>query len=387
MTVRLPTASSLDRAVTCSASFLLPQQDNDAAPSEGRERGRAIARYLQRIPQIGADAALAEVPSEWVEVCASIDLEALPITLGTEVAFALNCVSGDAVELGRDIDRNYEPALLAVRPDADVTEWVFGTADVFGVSELEVFVGDHKGHQRVERAKANRQLGFSAVCAAKVYGRKRAVVCVYRPLQDGRPPDRAELDEFDLEAFEYEVRALHWQAKEFEAGRLALQPVPGVHCRYCKATNECPAAKVGAEIACRSDGQLDPRGPITRENAGRWYVGLAALREWMRNAEAQIEELARYEPIELPDGRRYGLTEVSGNERIDSDIALSIIGEELGPEIANDASTRTITKKGLARALQKHNVPGRGRVAEQIWEKVRKAGGASSPVSKGMREF
>jgi len=70
--IRLPTASSLDRAMACPASCVLPATD---APSSAADRGTAIHAYLQMLTEVWTpEEALGETPSELHPLCRRIDI-------------------------------------------------------------------------------------------------------------------------------------------------------------------------------------------------------------------------------------------------------------------------------------------------------------------------
>lgn len=71
----MTTASQLERVMACPASAALPKARSTDSYSE---RGTAIHDYLENVFYIGADAALAKVPSAYAEDCAMIPLEKFP---------------------------------------------------------------------------------------------------------------------------------------------------------------------------------------------------------------------------------------------------------------------------------------------------------------------
>lgn len=381
------TASGLERAEKCPASLILPQEPETPSLDGGRERGSAIARYLQRVPEVGAEQALAEVPHDYAEICAGIDLDTLPTHLATEVAFAYNVRTREVLELGRGIERRYADTLLAIRPATTASEWLFCTVDVLGVGEVAVLVGDHKGYQLVDHAETNLQLGMGAFCAAKFYGKDQAVVAIYRPL-GGRAGSQAELDAFDLESIEARIQDI---VAGVESARLLggeAKPSAGRHCQYCPAAASCPVASLGATaLAVQQQTKLDPTGQVTRENAADWYRALRAVKAWMEQKQGAVYALASQAPIDLGNGKSLGMTEKQGNEKLDPVVTYQVLLELVGERVANDAMERVAVKKKLDEALKSHGVQGRTAVAKKVWEEVRNRGGARKPIKREVGEY
>ncbi len=377
------TGSGLDRASKCIASVTYPQEDSSG---EGAERGRAVARYLERVTVVGAEVALAEVPAAYVDICAAIDLDKLPTTLAAEVAFAYNGRTGEALELGRGIDRDYGRWLTHHRPACTVSEWLFGTVDVLGVGDAAVFVADHKGYQEVPSARTNLQLGFGALCASKVYGKHLAEVAIYRPLTGARP-DAALLDLFDLESIEWTIMGLYQREFAINAGTLEVAPTPGSHCRYCKAAAACPVADRVVSQALTVREPFDWRAPVTRENAADFYLGLKALDEWKQAKLRAVYAIAKEEPLALGNGRYLGEREKQGKESIDDTIGYTVILKHLGEQVANDACPRQFTKAALDRALTAHGVKGKTKVKDAIVEDIRAAGGSKRSTRREVEEY
>lgn len=387
------TASGIDRAMKCIASVLLPHGPDTT--SEGQERGSALARYYELIPEVGAEKALAQIQEEHpdhYEVCASIDLSRIPTTLAAEVAWAYNPWTKEALELGRGIGRNYEEALLKIRPDADVEEWIFGTVDVLGVSEDAVFVGDHKGFQWVENPAANYQVGSGAMVLAKVYGKEKADVAILRPLAGSGPNQYAKLSKLDLDCIEDEILQL---AKDIAQGMAAEmggeepKPKPGKHCQYCKAALNCSAAGalVKAQEALRPADPDAWRALVTRDNAAEMWAKAHALEALAKQVKGIVSNMAAVEPIPLGNGKTLMLYEKESNEKLDPTVVYRVLVKQLGERVANDAMARVATKKGVTDALKAHGMEkGRTALEKQIWEEVRRLGGARKTVKKEIGE-
>lgn len=367
------TASSFHRANECIASEVLEQEDNDSQPAE---RGRAVAKFLQRVPDVGRADALAEVPEEYREICAAIDLDSRPTHLAAEVSFAYDVVTGEARELGRGLERDYS----GVR-DTEVC----GTADLFGVSEDAVFIGDDKGHQWVPHPDRNLQLRGLAFMAARAHGKERAELAIYRPLSDQRGMT-GEMDAFDLEVTEAILVSL-WQRKRKALESGVAVPVPGRHCRYCAAVLHCPASpQIVKGLAIVPS--FDPAVPVSRGTAAAYLQAEAVVKEWLSANRARLAVMCEQSgPIDLGDGRMFGFRETAGKEKLDPIIGYRVIAEKLGEEVANDASARTITKTAFKESLRKHGVKGRTKLEKEVLQEIRDRGGATRKPSRKLEEY
>jgi hypothetical protein len=91
------TASQIDRAFKCPASFALPSVYG--LPGDGATKGTGIHRFLELLVREGRERALEEVPeySAWRAACERIDLQPLlseADSLETEVLFGYNPLTG-----------------------------------------------------------------------------------------------------------------------------------------------------------------------------------------------------------------------------------------------------------------------------------------------------
>lgn len=96
------TASQLDRAMACPASFALPAVSFPA--SRESARGTEIHRFLETAIKCGREAALAEVPLDapWRATCEGVDLDRLTAEaerVECEVKFAYNPLSYTARQM------------------------------------------------------------------------------------------------------------------------------------------------------------------------------------------------------------------------------------------------------------------------------------------------
>jgi hypothetical protein len=347
--VSLPSVSGLVRAEQCPGSESLPHVRSVTRDSA---RGDAIHRFLARIPEIGYGPALAEVPEEYRDAAAAIDVSELPASepgaYASEVSWAYNVETGKVRELGRGIGRDAAYAALAPME-------IPGTGDNAGLLGVDaVIVTDYKagwaGH--VPPAREHFALHVYAFMAARCWGRSRAVVAIIRVL-DGEPRiDRAELDALELDAIEERllgiVRGVLAERAEYRAGN-TVKLAEGDWCRWCPAFAACPA-KV-ALAASLGRGEYDD-AILTRENAAAVWTKLQGARAVLDRIEGALKTLAQVDPIALPDGRILGPVEKRRESIENVATAAEIIASRFDEATAKAAVETSMTKAGLKRALQ-----------------------------------
>lgn len=312
---RLPTFSNLNRAATCAPSAVLPRWPTTGG--RARERGLAIHRYLELVPQVGAAAALKQIPSTWEDGgtpaggprrdCEAINLEELPLGPNTrqEVAFAYDARADAGRELGAGLNREY--------PELGPAE-LCGTADVVLRADDVVYVADFKsGWRHVPRARDNLQVRALALAACRAYDVEEAEVAIIRLDRDGHAVwDTAGFDMFDLVAIAAQLRGLvaaieaeaAWIA---ERGAAAARVTYGDHCTFCEAVRSCPAVDGFARrLVEHATGKRAGEGMPIAE-----MVRLVEVAERYGSELRQVLEtmVANAGVVKLPDGRRYGRVE------------------------------------------------------------------------------
>lgn len=349
MSRRAITMSRLPIVVPCPSSWALPHVTTEAgAPAK---RGSAIHAFLAAVSEIGREKALASVPEEYQDACEAIDTERLPTHLAPEVAFLLDLETGEAEELGRDIDRRYPADLGPMQ--------IVGTADLVGIDEGSdaVVVYDYKtGWAAQEEAGLHWQIKSLALAAARAYGQSAARIGIIRVPETGRPSyDVAELDAFDLDAIEAELRRTLEkvaQAREaVEAGRTPDVHM-GSHCRHCPAAYSCPG-QVGLlrAVAVSPDVAEPALDELTPELAAEAYRRSQRIEEMLKRLRAQLEGVATRAPIPLGNGRELGPVTMR-REKLFADVALPILREHYGEGVAKSAVELTTSKSAIRDALR-----------------------------------
>lgn len=383
MSNRLPTFSSIDRAMRCRASTCLPAADS---VSDYAESGTVMHRYLQRVPEIGQEAALAEAPEDEQPFLAAIPVEELPTDpkqYAAEVALAFDAASGTAREIGRNLDRDYG----SVRP----TEFV-GTVDLASlVGGDGVYVADWKKRGRyVKGAKDNWQIRAGIVAASIAWGRTRGCGSIIRIFEDGEVfRDRADFSPGDIEQDKYELTMLAVSITNDRRAYIQGEEIPAVtgsHCRYCPSFQFCPSNLSLARRLTTEPDVVRNEIVVSRETAPQVVIALRQIKQVAKTIEEALDALASQaaaagQPIDMGDGTVYAPVP-RNRESIDGVRAKAILEAELG-EHAVAAISIDVTKSGIKKALQRKLNGARGisKAEEELLGKLRAAGAVKKSTS------
>lgn len=387
--MRSPTISKLPIVANCPSSWALPHA-REAEASAPASRGTAIHDYLAAVGEVGREAALEQVPDEYREACEVIDTDRLPTHLAREVSFRLDLGARTATEVGRDIHRAYGKE--------EGLHILYGTADLVGLDAdgETVVVYDYKsGWGRQDAAADHWQLRGLALAAALAYGRTHARVGIIRVPETGRPSfDVDELDAFDLDTIEVDLCAVLDQVAEardaIQAGRTP-EVTTGRHCRYCPAFHACPA-QVGLIRAAASDPDaLDQEiaALLTADNAAAAYRRISEVKMVLDKVTKQIETLAEQAPIPLGGTRMLGIVERK-REKISGDVALPVLREHYGADVADAAVEVSITKTRLRDALRGYAQRTDGKITHierDALKLIRQANGIEVTTSRTVGEY
>lgn len=345
--------SKWHRAWRCPPSAALPQDtddDREERTEPARNRGKDVHAYLETVRPAGKEAALAAAPDDLQQLLRSIDIDALPTHLSTEVAFAMNMVTGAIRELGRNLGhRDY--ASLEWPPDFDELPF---TLDVIGVQETDKgvfgYVGDYKtGHTKYPPPDEYGQTLLGALAVRAIYKCTKVVVeLIYLDEETGQHyPARRVVDDWDLDIVERSFMKA-WQeidkADAMAGAGMALAFRQGNHCTYCAAYKHCdakiglvrsvPEELVRLGVVKLEDGKLEVgRGALTVRNAGEMFLAAENIREVLGRVMTEICGLAWHEPIPLPDGRVIERRETS-RRKVDGKKAAALLASRYGQEQA-----------------------------------------------------
>lgn len=288
-----------DRAVACPAAFAI--EAGTEQRSDDGTAGTAIHAFLEAVQATDRDTALARAPDEVADVCAAIDVAALPKG-DAEVAYIWDAETDTARCLGRIEHRKY-PKL---RP-AEIPCTIDLVARVGGEIPL---VWEYKtGYDNVPRADASMQLGLEVLAVARTLGVSEVEGAIVRVGGDGHlHVDSKMFDTFALddvaEEWREALRGVHEARARIAAGHKP-DVVPGDHCRYCAAKANCPAfAGVARELLAPGNDWLARVRTTIADDRGAADVWqkLAVAESMLRTVRGIVEERARERPFQLPDG-------------------------------------------------------------------------------------
>ena len=364
-------ASKLELAMRCIGAFTLPWKHERNAWSDGGNERHAVDEAA-----INAGDVPAVLAERWPD-----------LTWRAEVAFAYDVATGEARELGQGIGRDYKRFNLTPFE-------VVGTADAVGLGGGLLVVHDKKSFDDVTRAADNPQLGFLALAAARVYRPSRIEVAISHEL---RALDVAELDPtFDLDLVAHSVKQLMLavaQARSDARDGKPVQFATGRQCRWCSAFDACPKqaellAMVKHEDETFATTMETTLPLLTDENAPEVYQLYKAIGILHKRIGQSLYAKAADRPIPIGNGKMFGRVTKQGNEKLDGDVAYSVVRDRYGQDVADSAVQRVATKTKLKEALA--TITGKGGLAaaeRTVLEEVRKRGGARREEKESIEEF
>lgn len=325
--LRLPSASSLSRAIRCQASTIVPGVREPS--THAQERGTLVHSFCEVGLTKGRDAALAwldtmDAPEEQKELCGKIDFAGLPEGVEVEAAFGYDERRHNATRL-----------VMASHRDYPADKLYHGTTDLCGMVDDEtVYVGDIKGGDH-EPAKDSWQLIFAALAAAAWTGAKKARVEMLRLWPSGKwSRDAHDLTAEDLRDARNALIALS------DHMRTATPLMPGsfeisTHCKYCPALRVCPAQT--AMVRAVEPTLATYAGPeglpvLSGFDVVHVFQRLQRYEDALKAVRAQLETLvdANGGSIGAEDGR--DLVMQSSERRNVDDGAVAVLVEEFGAE-------------------------------------------------------
>lgn len=372
------TGSQLQRVIACPASAALPGSFGEVGYSA--RRGSAVHKYIYTARKRGREVALFECPVELRDFCAAIDLDALKHYLTQfaigEAAYRYNALDNETVYLGEDIERNY--------PRPTVGDF-FYSCDFFDEQDDEVVALDVKtGRHPVPPPSENWQMRLGGVGGSRLACIDRArLVVAY--LSDEAEWRFVEYDAncIDLDAWAEELRV---SVDRVEAARAAVLAgrTPDVSptdegCRYCPCVKSCPST---TGLVRQLPGTIETLSQSMREmSVEQLGAGWPVYQRMKQLVEAIGEEYAailRQEPLPLPNGKRLVMAEQT-REYIKGEVALPVLVEHFGADVAQRATKASITKESLKAAVGRDQF-------ERALMLVRDAGGVDVKASFTPRE-
>jgi RecB family exonuclease len=344
------TASQLDRAKACPASFALPAVS--FPPSKEADRGTEIHRFLETVVTSGREAALEEIPDDapWRVTCERIDLDWLPTDtdrVECEVKFAYRPLTDTARQLCGGSVRDYS----AVEDDE-----IAGTADlVVTRPDGNTVVIDYKtGWHRVYAVESS-QMQLLGLAVARARGLSQVCVSVVHVMEDGALDfDELLLGHDDLDRISQSVRTILSnvsQARVTVSSGQTPDVHVGEHCAFCPAYHACPAnISLAKNLLERSDvSQTIPE--LSPSEAGALWDWATRARQVLEEIEQGLKAYIDNEAVPHPDGMSEIARVESVRESIDGRKAAPVLEAYLGPA-ADEVIEPSVSKTKLEKFVR-----------------------------------
>lgn len=371
-------ASQLDRIAHCAASAVLPGAFG--VSGFGAVRGTDLHAFIYAYRKQGRDRALAAAPAELRDFCAAIDVDALdqyltPSAVG-EAAFVYNALSGKTRYLGENIDRRYGELVAGDIPFSP---------DFYDEQDDEVVDLDVKtGRVETPHPRDGWQYRVGAVALASRAGVSNARLV--RAVIDDEARwrfDEYDANVLDLDAWADDLRAI---SGRLEAARavVASGRMPDVYpsasgCQYCPCQKSCPATtglvrNMPTELQTLSDSMRS----MTDEQLGAGWPLYQRMKVLLEAIGEEYTSILRETSLPLPSGKMLVLGETR-REYISSDVALSVLVDKYGADVAQRATKASISKESLKAAVGRDQF-------ERALMLIRDAGGVDVKTSLSPRE-
>lgn len=360
-------ASGVPRALVCPASLVLPQhryQTKFADDGTDRHADTEAAIDLGNSEDV--------LPPKVQALIQDGDLTA------TECAFAYDVATGTARELGHIKHRDYQHLSPFEIP---------GTVDLLIKGNGRAIVVDKKGFERVGPAETNEQTMTYAIMVARTYGFDEITVVIFYEIGG---VDIATIGPLDLDAHAEKLKTLL-----VDVARAQVEPAKflkvGHGCKYCNAFLSCPkqhalTLEVGSADMAMS---IETRIPFDDDaDAAAAFDLLGRIKMLTTRLSAALYARAGERPIPLGNGHVFGPREKLGNEKLDGDVAYTVIREQHGQGIADAAVVRTASKKRIREALV--FAGGKGEIAgleRAVLAEIKKRGGIEQKTKTVIEEY
>lgn len=390
----LGSGSQLERIAHCGGSVALPHAEHEEVSSD---RGRALHKYLEAIPTVGAESAIDLVPDEWRASARALDLTGLDdrLQLAAEVALAYNVETDTARELARGAGRHYVGVTSVEVPMClDVIGLDLGTELRRGLV-VDWKTGWGGGRKSVAK---HWQLYAGALALARAFQLDQVEVQLIHVSENAKPyVQRRVLELFDLDMFAAELAEVVQRAAGIRAAAAAgVVPsglVIGAWCTHCPARNWCPART--SLIRCAAD-ELDDVTrirPLTPAMVASAWHRVRAVERLVESVKSAIYAAAREQPVRLrvdDDGTEHWLGTVidEGREELDGAVVHKVLTELHGADAANAAVTYETSKTAIEAALKP--LAARGKFAamnRDTLAAIRTAGGAKKTPRASVKEY
>jgi len=378
------TASGIDRARKCLHSFAPDAGPGNRASSAAAAKGNVEHGHIETTIDESADTSQDEDEKERAFIAETFGDSPPPEprsethrrwlndwwaaervnTWHAEQAFAINPFTGETRK-GPDgwPSRDYVWA-----PD----DFVPGTADVFGFSELPGFglclrVPDWKTGQASNLLPPGKsgQLHLLGLAISRHIGWRGPVSLEFVRVNEQRLwTERAVVTRADLLAFQAELAGL------LRGALGSPEPVRGYWCKqhYCDQRGRCSATigQVAATVPALVAREpfrvaLTAAGFVSDEHAAWQYAALDVVDALAKEARQALKDRARARPVPIGGGKLYGEVEASNDTfKLDAPGFDAVLAKHLGKHAAEVVETKRIATKGriedAARAIAKERL-------------------------------
>lgn len=346
--LRLPSASSLSRAVRCPASQSLQRvaEPTSYAAQRGTNLHLFIALVVSRLTTISLEKARAEALAvvkgdvtsdftpEQLALCDVMDLTIFSPGVDTELALGYDERKHKTTLYTLDAHRAYPKDGL----------W-HSTSDIVGMLDddtayvADVKTGDH------EPAAESWQLKLCAISACAMTGAKRARVEMLKLWPSGKwsrdPHDITEEDLKEIRATLRGVAAHIATATPDKPGAFEVGP----HCKFCPALRLCPAQTslvLAMETTLATYAREDGMATFTPDNLAEVFLRLQRYESALKLVREQLEILvdAAGGQVFTSDGKALTLTSSPRREIRDGAVPLLLgsFGEACYPALTASVS-------------------------------------------------
>lgn len=347
------TASQIDRAYACPASFALPLV---VLPSNFEaNKGKAIHHFLENAVKKGRTVALAEVPIDapWRHMCENIKVDEIishAKSVECELSIAYNPLTSSSRVLGTSLGRNYN-----VQEDE-----IAGTVDLLVTkADGSVVVIDYKtGHVPIY-VNSSGQLKFLGLAIARALNLSQISIAIIQFDEAGdfrRNEVLLTRETLGLVAKNINDTFTKVMVAREQVGKGQMPDVfVGEHCSYCPAFRSCPAhINLARGLISQHQDIASVIKEMTPKEAGVVWERLSYAKRILEEVEQGLKALADQEPIPLPDGDKEVARVDSTRETIIGRVAVDALYEQLG-ELAQDIIEPSVSKTTLESVIKKHS--------------------------------
>ena len=380
------TASGLERAERCPASFALPAVESRETDAMRAGTGRhafldAVAAHLPS--DAARETALDMIPRDapWRAQCEAIDLAELLAVTGADtgrIEVALSHAWSPRDDAAQALDvvthRSY--------PDA---AGIPGTLDWLVTGpDGRVCVVDFKGSQPTTPARNNLQLALYALSVARVRGLDSVAVQLVYLGEDGSvTADTEMLDAWNLDAAAERIRRVWYRVSGARDAVLRGQSPEmrtGEHCGDCPCMSVCPAmVQLARELAASAPDASAPDAAaivsLSDAEAGAAWERIALLEDILSRAKESLRTRALRRMLPLSDGRHLVAVE-STRRTVDARKALPVLREAFGARAEDEVehSIASSVVDALATEAAKASGATARAVKTRVWDALREAG-------------